>query len=42
MREESGCMNELVDTFNENRPQQIEMAGEVFDCLKGKKFNPQV
>ncbi len=39
-------MNELVDTFNilkkkfpnyENRPQQIEMAGEVFDCLKGKE-----
>ncbi|MEF9426558.1 MAG: hypothetical protein L0956_05060 [Candidatus Mariimomonas ferrooxydans] len=39
-------MNELVDTFNilkkkfhdyENRPRQIEISGEVFDCPKGKK-----
>lgn len=39
-------MNELVSAFNvlkkrfpnyEDRPQQLEMAGEVFGCLKDKK-----
>ncbi len=41
----SGCMSELTDIFNilknkfpgyENRPQQVEMAAEVFACLRNK------